>query len=133
MTAETLRVAIVEALPEVHLAVAGLLENAGDLCIVGHARSLDELVTADPAGLDVLVADLRMCIASPAALEQLRKRCPGLRLIVTTTNDGREYEEAVARLSPEAWVTKQDLGSRLVSMLRAMRPPGARHPTRSGG
>ncbi|MGH2405440.1 MAG: hypothetical protein ACRDGN_13420 [bacterium] len=129
MTAEPLRVAIVETSPEVHLAVAGLLENTGDLCIVRHARSLDELVAADPADLDVLVADVRTCIASPAALKRLRERYPGLHLIVTTTNGGREYEEAIARLSPEAWLAKPDLGERLVSMLRAVRPSGAPRPT----
>ena len=121
MNTDPLRVAIVESLPEVHVAVAGLLENAPDLCVVGHARSLDELTTADPSNLDVLVADLRTCIASPAALVWLRERYPGLRLIVTTMNDGREYQEAIARLSPDAWLAKPDLGGQLISLLRAVR------------
>ncbi|MGQ0550052.1 MAG: hypothetical protein ACT4PY_10350 [Armatimonadota bacterium] len=124
MTAEPLRVAIVESLPEVHLAVAGLLEHEADMCVVGHARSLAELVAADPLALDVLVADLRTCIGSPAALERLRERYPGLRLIVTMMNGGREYEKAIARLSPDAWLPKSDLGGRLTSTLRSLRPSG---------
>jgi len=128
MTAEPMRVAIVETSPKMHMAVAGLLENADDLCVVGYARSLDELVAADPSDLDVLVADLRACIASPAALEWLREHYPGLHLIVTTMNGGREYEEAIARFSPAAWLVKSDLGHRLISVLRAVRPPGAPCP-----
>lgn len=102
MTAEPPCVAIVENSPEVHLAIAGLLENAADLCIVVHARSLVELAAADPSHLDVLVADLRTCMGSSTLLERLRERYPGLRLIVTTMNGGREYEEAIGRLSPDA-------------------------------
>lgn len=132
MNTHRLRVAIVEPSPEVHVAVAGLLENAPDLCVAGHARSLDELTTADPSDLDVLVADLRTCIASPATLMQLRERYPAVRLIVTTMNDGREYEEAIVRLAPEAWLAKEDLGSRLIGVLRTMHPPGARYTTRPG-
>lgn len=125
MTVEPLRVAIVEYSPDVHLALAGLLENTADVRIVRHARSLVELAGTDPSGVDVLIADLRMCINSPAGLKRLRNSYPGLRLIVTTMDGGRQYEEAIARLSPDAWLPKADLGRRLVDTLRGLLPPAA--------
>ena len=85
---EPMRVAIVETSPAMHLAIAAVLEGAVDVRIVEHARSLPELWTAGPEILDVLVADLRACHGSRAALGQLRERYPGLRLVVTTETAG---------------------------------------------
>lgn len=124
MTAERLRVAIVENSPEVHLAIMGLLESAADLCIVVHAGSLVELAAADRPHFDVLIADLRICMGSATSLKRLRERYPALRLIVTTMNGGREYQEAIGRLSPDAWLPKPDLGRLLISTLRSLRLPG---------
>ncbi len=118
--AEPMRVAIIETSPEMHLAIAALLEGAVDLRIVGHARSLPELWTASPEDVDVLVADLRACRGSGAALERLRNLYPGLRLVVTTENGGPDYEDAIARLAADGWVQKSRLAGHLVSTLRRL-------------
>ncbi len=115
---EPLRVAIVEASPEMHLAIAAVLEGATDLRIVEHARSLLELWAAGPKDIDVVVADLRTCIGSGSALGRLRARYPGLRLVITTENGGPDYEDAVARLAADGCVQKTRLAGHLLSTLR---------------
>ncbi len=115
-----MRVAIVETSPEMHLAIAALLEGAADLRIVEHARSLPALSTAGPQVIDVLVADLRAVNSSPLALGRLRERHPGLRLVVTTENGGPDYQNAVARLAADGWVQKSRLAGLLVRTLRRL-------------
>jgi DNA-binding NarL/FixJ family response regulator len=117
---EPLLVAIVEPSPEMHLAIASVLGGTADLRIVEHVRSLPELWSAKPDAIDVVVADLRACVAQPLALAQLRGQYPGLRLVVTTANHGTEYEDAVERLAADGWVEKTELADMLVTTLQRL-------------
>lgn len=118
--AEPLLVAIVDASPEMHLAIASVLGGTPDLRIVEHVRSLPELWLARPDAIEVLVADLRACVGQPLALAQLRRQYPGLRLVVTTANHGAEYKDAVERLAADGWVEKTELADVLVTTLRRL-------------
>ena len=120
--ADPLLVAIVEPHPEMHTAIASVLGGAADVRIVEHARSLPELWSAEPDAVDVLVADLRACVGQPAALARLRERYPGLRLLVTTTDHGTEYRDAVERLAADGLVSKTELADVLLSALRRLTP-----------
>ena len=118
--AEPLLVAIVDASPEMHLAIASVLGGAPDLRIVEHVRSLPELWLARPDAIGVVVADLRACVGQPLALAELRRQYPGLRLVVTIPNHGAEYTDAVGRMAADGFVQKTDLADVLVSTLRRL-------------
>jgi DNA-binding NarL/FixJ family response regulator len=118
--ADPLRIVVVETWPEMHAAIAAVLEGAPDLQIVKHARSLRELSAAAPEAIDVVVADLVACVGSAPALAQLRQRYPGMRLVVSTVQDGPEYREAIARVAADAWVHKPHLADHLVDALRRL-------------
>lgn len=118
--AEPLRVVIVDAFPEMHLAIASVLGGTADLRIVEHVRSLSELWSVKPAAIDVVVADLRVCVAQPLTLAQLRGQYPGLRLVVTTANHGTEYQDAVECLAVDGFVQKTELADVLVTTLRRL-------------
>jgi DNA-binding NarL/FixJ family response regulator len=115
-----LRVAIVDASAEMHVAIATVLGGQADLRIVEHARSLPELCDAKPEAMDVVVADLRACIGYSFHLAELRRDYPGLRLLITLGNDGAEYQDAIERLAADGWVKKTELADALLSALRRL-------------
>ncbi|MBI3997720.1 MAG: hypothetical protein HY355_01715 [Armatimonadetes bacterium] len=115
-----LRIAVVDPSPEIHTAIASLMDDVPDMIIVRHARSLPELVQL-LGECDILVADLRACLgADRAVLREIRTRCPHLRLIVTVFDEGREYEEAITGLTADAWVPKAKLAAELLAALRRL-------------
>jgi len=115
-----LLVAIVDASAEMHVAIATVVGGQADLRIVEHARSLPELWGTKPDAIDVVVADLRACVGHPLALGELRRQYPGLRVIITSANDGAEYKEAIERLAADGWVKTTELADTLVSALRRL-------------
>lgn len=118
--ARPLLVAIVDASAEMHVAIATVLGGEADLRIVEHARSLPELLAARCDAIDVVVADLRACVGHPLALAELRRQYPGLRLIITSANDGAEYRDAIDRLAADGWVKTTELAGELVNALRRL-------------
>ena len=118
-----IRVAIVEASPDIHVAIASLLADEADVEVVRHARTLAELADLCNNGMDVLVADLRG-LAGPEheALRDFRRRCPHVRVVVTTSGEEREYGDAAARLLADMWVPKTKLAGELLHALRRMAP-----------
>ncbi len=114
-----IRIAIVDTSPEIHAAIASLLDGETGIEIVRQARSLAELANLTDGSINVIVAEFRTCIREEhAALEALRERCPKARLIITTSNEGREYEDAARRLAADGWVPKTRLAHDLLMTLR---------------
>ncbi len=118
-----IRVAIVEASPDIHVAIASLLADATDVEVVRHARTLAEFADLYNGGVDVLIADLRgLTGPDDDALQEFRQRCPRGRVVVTTSGDERAYADAVAKLHADAWVPKTKLAGELLHALRRVAP-----------
>lgn len=113
---EKLRVAIVDPSHEVRDAIALLIDGQAE--IVARVASLRELSSLEHAPLDVVIADFGACSGTRRAdLAGLRRRFPHLRLILTTAEDEREYEDAAASLNADGWVPKRRLGRDLPGVL----------------
>lgn len=114
-----IRIAVVDTSPEIHAAIASLMEGESGVEIVRRACSLGEFADLTDRSVNVVVAELRTCIGEDrGALEALRERCPKVRLIITTSNEGREYEDAARRLDADGWVPKTRLAHDLLMTLR---------------
>jgi DNA-binding NarL/FixJ family response regulator len=116
----TVRVAIVDASPEIRAAIASLLHNEQGVEVVALAGSLFEQPLDVDHETDVLVVDFRACLTGRAALKALLAAHPDVRLIVTTPDGEREYREAIADLAPDGWVQKTRLATELVATLRRL-------------
>jgi DNA-binding NarL/FixJ family response regulator len=116
----TVRVAIIDASPEIRTAIASLLNSEHGVEIVAQAGSLFEQPLDGDHETDVLIMDFRACLASRAAVKALLAAHAGVRLIVTTPNGEREYREAMPDLAPEGWVQKTRLATELVATLRRL-------------
>ncbi len=109
-----MRVAIVEKSAAVREAIAALLRGRFSLVEVTSFAEL--LGCGEP--VDVVVADFAAC-AEPCRrdLEALRRRWPGVRLVVATPGDEQEYGRAAASLAADECVPKPRLGLVLPQVL----------------
>lgn len=115
-----LRVAIVEPSAVIREAIRSLLNGRAQ--VVAATGSLEELLTV--AGeMDVVVADLSAC-SGPwrAAVDRVRQRWPQVRLLVTTLEEEREYEDAAAAVCADGWIPKHRLGLSLPEVIRQAVP-----------
>lgn len=118
-----IRVAILEASAEVHVAIAALLAAEPDVDVVRNARTAAELAGLYDAGVDVLIADLGVLGRSDGELLQgFRSRCPHVRVVVTSSGEEGEYRDAAARLPADVWVPKTRLAGELLAALRRIAP-----------
>jgi DNA-binding NarL/FixJ family response regulator len=114
---ERLRIAIVDASAQVRDAIASLIDEQAE--VVARVGSLRELSGLQGADADVVIAEFGACSgARRADLEQIRRRCPHMRFILTTVEEEQEYEDAAASLSADGWVPKSRLGRDLAEVLR---------------
>ncbi len=109
-----MRVAIVERSEAVREAIAAVLRGRATLV---QAASFAELLALREA-VDVVVADFAAC-TEPCGmdLEALRRRWPGVRLVVATPGDEGEYGRAAAAFAADEWVPKPRLGVLLPQVL----------------
>jgi DNA-binding NarL/FixJ family response regulator len=109
-----MRVAVVDRSPEVREAIAQLLRGRAR---VVEAASLAELVRLEEPA-EVVVADFAACAgACRGEVEALRRRWPGVQLVVATPGDEAEYAAAAAALAADGWVPKPRLGLLLPQVL----------------
>jgi len=114
-----IRVAILEASAEVHVAIAALLAAEPDVDVVRPARTAAELAGLCDAGVDVLIADLGILGRSDGEpLQMFRSRCPHVRVVLTTSGEEGEYRDAAARLAADVWLPKTRLAGELLEALR---------------
>jgi DNA-binding NarL/FixJ family response regulator len=110
------RVAVVEPSEVVREAIRSLLRGRAE--VVSASGSLEGLLNLD-GEVDVVVADLAAC-SGPwrATVDRVRQRWPQARLIVTTLEEDREYEDAAAAVCADGWIPKHRLGLFLPEAIR---------------
>lgn len=117
-----IRLAIVDPSEIVRAAIRTLVRDCAQ--VVATTESLEGLLRVDDE-VDVVVADLSACTGPwREALARVRQRWPSARLILTTVEEDREYEDAALSLRADGWIPKHQLGRRLPEEIR--RATGAR-------
>ncbi len=115
---ERLRIAVVDRAPLVREAIRAVLSGYAE--VVLQAESLEALLGWE-GEVDVVVADFGSCSGPHrAGVAALRRRWPGVRLVVATAGDEGPYEEAVQAMAADAWVPKVRLGSVLPGLLQRL-------------
>jgi DNA-binding NarL/FixJ family response regulator len=109
-----MRVAVVDRSRAVREAIAGLLRGRAGVLEAASLREL--LAVSEP--VDVVVADFSAC-AEPCRqdLEALRRKWPGVRLVVAAPGDEGEYGRAAESLAADGWIPKPRLGLLLPALL----------------
>jgi DNA-binding NarL/FixJ family response regulator len=112
------RVAVVDRVPLVREAIRAVLAESAQ--VVLQADSLEDLLSWE-GEVDVVVADFGACSGPHRAiLQDLRRRWPGVQLVVATPGDEAEYAAAAAALAADGWVPKHRLGTLLPGLLERL-------------
>lgn len=117
-----IRVLIADDQALVRTGLRMILENAGDMEVVGEAGDGSEAVESalrlDP---DVVLMDIRMPeVDGVAAARQLRSAAPDIRVLVLTTFDLDEYVYAALRAGASGFLLKDALADDLLAAVRVV-------------
>jgi DNA-binding NarL/FixJ family response regulator len=97
-----------------------LLEDSGEVTVVGEAGSGDEaLALLEATAADVLVLDISM--PGPGVMEvlrRLRSARPGLRVVILSVYDEEQYAVRALRAGASAYLTKERSPEELVEAVR---------------
>jgi DNA-binding NarL/FixJ family response regulator len=99
-----------------------LVEAQADMTVVGEAGDgVAAVRVAAAAGPDVITLDVTMPGGGGlAALEELRRACPGARVLVLTMHDDAAYLRAALAAGGSGYVLKTAEESELLAALRAV-------------
>ncbi|MCP2329341.1 DNA-binding NarL/FixJ family response regulator [Hamadaea flava] len=117
-----IRVLIADDQALVRTGLKMILENAGDMSVVGEAGDGGEAVDlALHLNPDVVLMDVRMPdMDGVAATRQLRAQVPHIHVLVLTTFDLDEYVYAALRAGASAFLLKDTLADDLLSAVRVV-------------
>jgi DNA-binding NarL/FixJ family response regulator len=106
--------------------IRALLSRAGDMTVVGEAGGgRDAIALARSLGPDVILMDIAMPdLGGLEATIEIRKDCPGARIIVLTQYGDREYVHRFLRAGVSGYVLKKAAGADLVAAIRAVHRGG---------
>ena len=120
MTAEPIRVLVVDDQRLIRESIASLLALQPGIAVVGTAANGREAVErAVTLAADVVLMDVRMPeLDGIAALELLRRRAPGCRVVMLTTFDDEDYVVPALRAGATGYLLK-DLPARELGVTAA--------------
>jgi len=120
--AKTITVLIVDDHAMVRKGLRLLLENCGDLKVVGEAGNMSEAIeTAARMQPSIITLDLTMPGPSGvASVARLRQAAPAARVIVVTMHDDPAYVRSAMAMGASGYVNKGAADSELISAIRAV-------------
>lgn len=122
----TVRIFLVDDHEVVRRGVAEVLEDDAGLTVAGEAGTVAEALARVPAVRpDVAVVDMRLPDGDGADLcRALRRRLPGLRVLVLTSYSDQEALEAAQRAGAAGFLLKQVRGPVLIAAVRTVASGG---------
>lgn len=119
---KTIRVLIVDDHPIVREGLAAILSRREDMEVVGEAgNGIEALCLYEHYQPDVTLMDLRMPESDGVeAIQQIRERFPGARIVVLTTFDGDEDIYRGLRAGAKAFLLKDAPREKLLEVVRAV-------------
>ena len=118
----TLRVVLADDHEVVREGLKALINSQLDMTVVGEAADGEAAVRQARALLpDVLVMDLSMPVLNGAeATIQVRRDCPGVKVIALTVHEERVYLSQLLRAGASGYVLKRAAAAELVRAVRAV-------------
>ncbi|MBX7057068.1 MAG: response regulator transcription factor [Leptospirales bacterium] len=97
-----------------------LIGEVDDLQVVGEANNGRELLDLlDKHPPDLLILDLSMPeMTGLSALEEIRRKLPGLKVLVLTMHKEREYLRKAMKLGIDGYILKDDVFEKLILAIR---------------
>jgi len=116
----TIRVVIVDDHPVVRQGLSLLLEQEGDMVCVGEAETtVDALKVLEETRPDVAVVDISLRDSSGIELvKDIRIRWPEMLALVLSMHDESFYAERVLRAGARGYVTKDEVGEKVITAIR---------------
>lgn len=107
--------------------IRALLSEYDDLEVVGEvAEGKEAIDLANRLKPDVILMDIAMPgLGGLEATLELRKSCPGTKILVLTQYDNKEYVFRFLRAGASGYVLKKAVGTELVSAIRAVHAGGS--------
>jgi two-component system response regulator NreC len=107
--------------------IRALLGLHDDIVVVGEASDGREAVEkAQELRPDVVIMDIAMPgMDGLEATRRIRKKHPGMKVLVLTQHDNKEYILSVVKAGASGYVPKRALGSELISAIRAVQQGGS--------
>ena len=117
-----IRVLLAEDHTIVRKGIRSLLDDEEEIEVIGEAEDgKDAVAKAQRLRPDVVVMDISMPVLNGLeATRQIRKRAPGVRVLVLTMHADEEYLFQVLRAGASGYVIKQAAPAELVSAIRAV-------------
>lgn len=117
------RVVLVEDHALVREAVRQLVERSGNFLVVGEASDGCEAVeVVDRLRPDLVLMDLWLPRTSGIeAMREIRKRAPGVKVIVLSMHEGRTFVQDALRAGASGYVVKSAVCSELFDAMTAVR------------
>ena len=102
--------------------IRALLSLEDDIEIVGEASEGNEAIEkARESNPDVVIMDIAMPgMDGLEATRRLKKKNPGIKVLVLTQHDNKEYVLSTVKAGAAGYVPKRAVGSELVSAIRAV-------------
>ncbi len=123
MTApNTIRVVLADDHVMVREALAQILEESGNIQVVGQAADgVEALEVAAKALPDVVVLDYSMPrLDAAAAIESLRRRWPDLKILILTVHENIHYAVKVLESGAHGYVVKSAAAAELVEAIQVV-------------
>lgn len=117
-----IRILIVEDQRIVREGLIALLEDEGEVAIVGEATNGQEAIELfDALRPDVVLMDLQMPVLDgPEATRRIRERVPDARILVLTTYATDEFIFKALRAGAQGYLLKDASGDELMAAVRAV-------------
>ena len=115
----TIRVLIVDDMPQVRRDLRTVLTLAGPVDVVGEAANgAEALARAEALQPDVVLMDLEMPVMDGReATRQIKARWPACRVIALTVHDGEGDRQTAIRAGVDAFIVK---GAPVAALLQAI-------------
>jgi CheY-like chemotaxis protein len=122
-----IRTMVVEDSPEAMRALTNLLETHSLIECVATARDGHEgLERVEQYEPDLVLVDMEMPgLDGLALVARLRKKFPGMRLVVVSAHEGHGWQQLSQSHGADAFVTKRRLPIALAELLQRLFPDGA--------
>lgn len=116
-----IRVMLVDDHWRIHSQITDLLQTTADIDLVAHASNGREAIDlCEEHALDIILMDVVMPdMDGEEATREIQARYPNIKILVLSSFQDDESVHAMLRSGASGYVTKRDLGTNLISSIRA--------------
>jgi DNA-binding NarL/FixJ family response regulator len=127
MTDRRITVVIVEDHPGVRAGIRKLLEDAGDMEVIGEAENGAQAVRlAGSVAPDIVLMDVELPVLSgDIAARRIRERRPAVKVIAVSSHEDPAYIRGMLESGASGYIIKEEAPEMLLEAMRAVHAHGA--------